>query len=65
MGPEKQLHEMDARRSSCVALLLPLLQGQVVKAVIVETKKQIQRKDGRWAGMGGGRAAAAVAGQQG
>lgn len=25
---------------------LPLPQGQVVKAVVVETKKQVQRKDG-------------------
>lgn len=24
------------------------LQGQVVKAVVVETKKEVQRKDGRW-----------------
>lgn len=31
-----------------VLALLLLLQGQVVKAVIVETKKQVQRKDGRW-----------------
>lgn len=31
------------------------LQGQVVKAVIVETKKEVQRKDGRWAGQQGGR----------
>lgn len=32
-----------------VPCTLPCLpQGQVVKAVIVETKKEVQRKDGRW-----------------
>lgn len=37
-------------RQLIVAHCLPsaAMQGQVVKAVVVETKKEVQRKDGRW-----------------
>lgn len=38
----------------------PALQGQVVKAVIVETKKEVQRKDGRCARQQGAEPGAAA-----